>query len=253
MSMKIFVNKNKNNEDLQMKIPNLDSYKPTYKTTLPSTNESISYSPYNIEQQKSIYIAAQEKSNAAIFGTYLTLLNDCCDKPIHTLVDFVWMNVHVQAKSESESYDFLLSKCPECEHKDLKIKIDNILDNIYLKNQNKKEDFYQIDGTPIGLKIVPTSIDFIKNTKDEKTDENFAEIILQTIANSISCVVVDQEVIKDFDKQELIDNIIKKLTTKQMEELNKKIDGLIKVCLKLKYTCPKCKKEFQEDKEDFLF
>jgi len=232
------------------KLPNLGNQKPVYTTTLPTTQQKIKYSPYDKHQQKSILIASQEDDYSNIIATLENIIKQCCETEIKTIADFTHVLTHIKAKSHGESDTFIIPEC-KCTHKNIEVKIDNILDCMKVKNQDKLKDTYNITDK-ISLRLCPTKIGMLKSIKFEESIENYTNLLDSMIANSIDYVVNDKEIIKDFTEEDLIENIVQHLTPIQEEEINKKIGDMISVVLEIKYTCPNCNEEFIIEKNDFL-
>lgn len=233
-----------------MSLPNLASLKPTYQTTLPTTGENVKYNPYTREDEKSLLVSLQETDYVNAILTIENIITQCCDNPLTTVVDFVYLMTHVKAKSHGESHAFLVN-C-DCGKENIEVKVDNILDHLKIKNSNKLKDTYKINDD-ITLRLCPTKINLLKSLKyNDPTIEDQVEQIYLVIANSVEYVKHKTSVIRDFTDRELIENIIKHLTSKQIEEINEKIGNLVSIYYEVKYICSDCDCEKTRTIDDFL-
>ena len=237
------------------RLPNLSTSRPIYTIVIPTTNETVSFSPYSTEQEKAILIASQEDGYSSLISTLQNLLSECCTTEIKTVVDFTTLITNIKAKSHGGQHSFIIKEC-ECGYKGLKdkgieVSVNDITEQLKIKNPDKLKDTYKITDK-ISLRLCPTKIDFLTNIKFDDTPENAKFQIYSMIANSVDFVVNDKDIIKDFTTEDLIENIIKHLTPIQIQEINEIIGNLISIYFEVKYKCVGCGEEKIKEISDFL-
>lgn len=235
-----------------MSLPNLSAHKPTYNITLPISGEKVQYQPYLRSQEKNLLIAAQEDDYGAVISTLKTLISDCCSTEFKTVGDFVYAITHVKAKSTGETHSFILNEC-KCGKKQIQIEVADITKAIKIKNQENLKDIYQIEDTNFALKLVPTKANLLDDLNFESTVNSAIEQADLMIAHSIDYVIVGEEIYKDFTTEQLLENIVRNLTSKQAIEINEKIGNLASIIFECEYTCPSCKNIETVEISDFLF
>ena len=233
------------------RLPKLSEIRPTYELILPTTKEKIKYSCIKNKELEALLIAAQENDFSALIATHEKILEICADIVPKSIIDFIYLVTHIRAKTTGGYHSFILTEC-DCGHKNINIEIEDILENISIKNENNVKDIYNITDK-IALRLVPTKYEFLKEIKFEDTISNQYKQIHNLIAHSVDYVVNDKDIIKDFTIEELKEDIIYELTPLQKQEINKKIGDMINMVLKYKYTCPECKKEYEKEISNFLF
>ena len=235
-------------------LPDLADYRPKYKTIIPTTKKEIVYSPYIKNQEKSILIAAQEDDFSSLISTLENIIKECSNESINTIVDFSYLLTFIKAKSNGSEHTFSIPECknPECDNKKIEVHVQDMLEHIQIKNEDKLKSVYKLTDD-ISIKLVPTKVDMLKEIKMENTPDNIEKQTKNLLIYSIDYVVFKDKIIKDFTKEELEEKIIKNLTPKQEREIAKEIDDLISVLFSIKYKCPKCGKEHTEEIRNFLF
>lgn len=232
-------------------LPNISKCKPTYSIKLPTTGENIEYQSYTKNEEKTILIASHEKDYSTLISTLNNLLESHCTGQITTVTDFIYILIHIRAKSHGEGHTFTLKKC-KCGKENIQIKVDNILNCIKIKNADKQKNTYQITDK-VSLRLCPTKIDMLKEIKFDDTPENAIDQVYNMISNSISYVVNDQDIIKDFTTEQLIKNIINHLSPKQIEEINEMIGEMVHIIFDVEYFCAGCRETHKIEMNDFLF
>ena len=60
-----------------------------------------------------------------------------------SIIDFIYLVTHIRAKTTGGYHSFILTEC-DCGHKNINIEIEDILENIAIKNENNVKDIYNI-------------------------------------------------------------------------------------------------------------
>lgn len=236
------------------KLPNLASMRPTYSLTLPTTKKIVKYSPFTNKDDKNIMIAAQEKNMSAVYSTLIKIMEECCGGiEIDNVVDFIYITAHIKAKSHGESHDFIYRKC-DCGHENIEIKVPNILEKIKVKNPDKQKSTFVVNDQ-VSLRLKPTGIDFLSELSEnnENDIDETLKMLYSIITHSIEYVVYGKEIIKDFTIEDLRENIVSNLSSKQIDDIQRQINDMISVVFEVEAICPECKTNIKTEITSFLF
>jgi hypothetical protein len=231
-----------------MKLPVLET--PSYAVTLPLSNQKITVRPYLIGEELSFLTHMEQENKEGIVNSYFDIVKNCImtkdfDIEKMSILDFVYTLVFIRSKSKGETVD-VDKKCRECEHEEA-FSFD-ILKSLQVFNKEKTQDIFKPSDN-VDIEIgVPTSSLFRTIASMEESDQ----VVLYTIAASIKHLSFGDKVYKDFSEEDLIENIIKRLTKKQIADLTKLISGLASLKSVVTATCSKCGNEQEYVTDDIL-
>ena len=188
---------------------------PVYKLFLEVMNKNIEYSPYNIEQEKSILTALSSEISSDIIANYLKVVDNCVNITSEELknisiVDFLNLTMQIRAKSAGEILQLKRKECKKCE-KSFEFEMD-IEEAIKYTNKDCKSKIVKINEN-LQLQIVPLKLPFLNKMEELK---NEIDIYTYTIANSISKVIYNEKIYTEFTVDEIINNILNKLMKKNL-------------------------------------
>jgi len=214
-----------------MGLPKLEL--PIHIIELPVSEKKIEIRPYVVKQEKSLLTSIDPDKPGEAVRVFKRLLEDCIvtkDFDISTLniVDFYYIVLHIRMKSTGEVTEGML-ECSECKKKTEFST--NLEDAIVVKNKKVLNKLAKINED-LSVRVVPSKIDALL--------ESDSINVLDLIACSIDMVVIKKEIYKDFEKQELIDNILGSFTKMDYEIVSKGMEELINISIKFEYKCLHC-------------
>ena len=191
-------------------------FTPYYKLTLPISKKTVTYRPYLVGEEITFITHVETKEVKDLIYSLIELTKNCVKEPDvfdnMNLIDFTYLAANIRGKSKGETVS-LKKKCPKCEiemigdfdvSKDLKV---NNLDNAKLIVPIS-------DDVKLEIRVLPyTHLIDMLNLSDE------AILELVTVASCISTVINKGKIIKDFTLDDVYQNIVTKLSSKQLKLL----------------------------------
>jgi len=222
-----------------MALPQINTF-PWYDITIPSTNKTVRYRPYNVGEQKTLLVTfeAGEAGNIAkaLLDIVINCVEDNLDRNALTTFDVEYLFLQIRSKSVGESTSVGLT-CSECEHTN---SVDVTIDQIKIDRDKFPDKMVQInDDYTLELKF-PTYIDILNN-RDSLAKETVSEMLFEMVLQSLDKLHTPDELIrfKDEPDQEVM-NFVNNLTTNQYEKLLEFVNNLPRLKQDVEYECEEC-------------
>jgi len=219
-----------------MKLPKLEA--PVHILTLPISKKEVQYRPFILKEEKNLLTNIDSKDVKESQQAFELLLNSCIlsdDIDIKNLnyIDFLYLAIHIKIKSSGEVIDGKV----QCEHcgKNTEFSI-NVEDSMHIINLD--ENTVCKVNNRVSFELEPLNSKMFFAGKDLS--------ISDILSNSIKTVIFDEKVYqknKDFTPEELKENILNQLTSKELENLSSIMDLLPQLEIEAKYICMTCGKQ----------
>ena len=213
---------------------------PKYDMIVPSTGKSITYRPYVVKEEKILLIAMESNDNVAIENAVLDIIKACVETSINVnklaTFDVEYIFANLRAKSVGEGIK-LNPTCiaEDCEStQEVKIEIDKVLvENL---DTNKDRTIKINDDISVELKWLA-----MKDRLDTTKDMSDTEVIIQTLAKSISTIYSGEEIFDTSDsKPEEVVDFVESLNSDQFSDLMNKVSNTPYLSYKFEYDCAEC-------------
>lgn len=222
-----------------MALPKINTF-PWYDITIPSTNQTVRYRPYNVGEQKTLLVTfeAGEASNIAkaLLDIVINCVEEDLDKNALTTFDVEYLFLQIRSKSVGETTSIGL-RCSECEHQN---SVEVTIDQIKIDRDKFPDKMVPInDDYTLELKF-PTYIDVLEN-KEGLSKETISELLYEMVVQSLDKLHTPDELIrfKDEPLQEVL-KFVDNLTTEQYEKLLGFVNNLPRLRQDVKYECEEC-------------
>ena len=217
---------------------------PEYSVTIPSTNESVTYRPYLVREEKVLMIALESDDNIQIEDAIINIISECVDYKgdIRNLTsyDVEYMFLQLRSKSVGETIE-IIKICNECDyHNEVTLSIDKAI----VKNNNGDISNTVRLSSDLALELTRPTISSKMKLGDELTD---TEVLIKSAANVLSVIYHGEETYnaKDVPIEERIE-FIEGLSNSQFEDIINYLLDAPYVYYEDTFTCSKCghKEEF---------
>lgn len=209
-----------------MSLPKLVS--PTYELELTSTNQTITFRPFLVKEEKILLIAMESDDKKQITNAIKTILKNCILSKIKiedlALFDIEYIFLNIRGKSVGEVLNVRLL-CPDDKKTYVDVSI-NIEDIKISKNKDHDKNI-KLNDT-IGMIMKYPNLDmFIKNNFSEDTQ---VDDVFEIASSCIEQIYDKEEVfeIKNFTKKEVVE-FLESLNTEQFLMIQKFFDTMPKL------------------------
>lgn len=209
-----------------MSLPKLVS--PTYELELTSTNQTITFRPFLVKEEKILLIAMESDDKKQITNAIKTILKNCILSKIKiedlALFDIEYIFLNIRGKSVGEVLNVRLL-CPDDKKTYVDVSI-NIEDIKISKNKDHDKNIKLTDT--IGMIMKYPNLDmFIKNNFSEDTQ---VDDVFEIASSCIEQIYDKEEVfeIKNFTKKEVVE-FLESLNTEQFLMIQKFFDTMPKL------------------------
>ena len=213
---------------------------PKYDMIVPSTGKSITYRPYVVKEEKILLIAMESDDNITIENAIQNLIKACVETAIDinklTSFDVEFMFANLRAVSVGEGIK-INPKCSaeDCDaRQELKVNINEAkIENL---DTNKDRTIKINDDISVELKWLA-----MKDRLDTTKDMSDTEVIIQTLAKSISTIYSGEEIFNASDsKPEEVVDFVESLNSDQFSDLMNKVSNTPYLSYKFEYDCAEC-------------
>ena len=225
-----------------MPLPKLNTI--TYQLVLPSTEETITYRPFTVEEEKILLTAQESTDSKDILQAMRQIVNNCVQTPVDVMklatFDLEYFFLNIRAKSTGEEIELLLkhknstnSKGEVCDHKQaMKISIDEIKVHKSPDHQNR----FQLDEN-VGIQLrYPT---FETMAYSSNTDE--FEQLIEMIASSIEMIYDQNDVYNSEDSSiEELRKFVYSMNQKQIGMIQEFFQTMPVLKHEVTYQCEAC-------------
>lgn len=222
---------------------------PVHNLKLLVMDKDISFSPFNVQQEKALLVALEENITDDIIRNYENILNSCLNDKIDweslSVVDYLTLIINIRAKSKGENIELTKKECKKCK-KPFDISI-NVEDSLKYGNVDNKKDIIKI-ADKLSFELSPLNYKFLYGL--EKIQDEM-DMYIHTAKHCISKVFWGNDIYKP-SPDELAEKVIKNLRRYDLEEIFKKCGELINIYMDIEYVCPFCDEKENMVMYDFL-
>ena len=219
-----------------MALPKLET--PKHSCVLPSSNETVTYRPFLVGEQKVLLVAQESENTNEQISEMIRLINVCCDdieaNDLAT-IDLEYLFLQLRIKSVGETADVQM-ECKNCQESNTVtvqleqttiVEPEEVIDNIV-----KITDSISIDLKTPSYQIV-NSVN-LNDSEDPK-------VIFEVVAKCINSVIDGDEVHTrdDFTSKELM-SFLDSMSMDMFEKLQLFFVNVKKLKINGSYDCEKC-------------
>ncbi len=215
----------------------------TYRLTVPSTGEEVTYRPYLVKEEKQMMIANETGDQQQMMEVMAKTIDACVESNTNvkslTTFDVEYMFTQIRGRSVGETSDISIScNDEECGHK-TEVTI-NVM-NAKVEMTDNQSLIELSEDISVEMKY-PAYGEVVNNYK--QGDDESVEFGFTMLAKSIAAVMTEDEriIIKDLPVKEVKD-FIDAMTRQQFEKLGEFLNHIPALGLDVEWTCEKCGKE----------
>tara|TARA_E500000178_G_scaffold242270_1_gene238810 strand:- start:345 stop:1064 length:720 start_codon:yes stop_codon:yes gene_type:complete len=218
---------------------------PRYELELPSTEETITYRPFLVKEEKVLVIALESEDTKQITNAIKTVIQSCIiTKGIKVeklpTFDIEYLFLNIRGKSVGEEIEVNII-CPDDGKTQVPVTID--LDDIQIqKNENHKKQI-KIDESIMMEMKYPSLDQFIQNNFDF-SDKNVMDQSFELISTCIDKIYTEDEVwaAADCSKKE-IKEFVESMNSTQFKDIEKFFETMPKLSHSITVMNPNTKVE----------
>jgi hypothetical protein len=212
---------------------------PKYTCQLPSNNQTITYRPFLVKEEKVMLMALESEDDKeiqqAIIDTVQACIYDDVDVTKLPIFDFEYLYLKIRGKSVGEVIKLRL-KCPDDEKQI--VEYDLNLEDVKIDTTKRPDNTIEFEkGYGVVLQY-PT-------IKSFKSKESTTEQSIEVLKESIQSIFKGDDV---YDKNNItekeLDEYVNSLTQKQFRQLMEFFNNMPKIRHKINYENPKSGKKF---------
>ena len=213
---------------------------PRYELELPSTEETITYRPFLVKEEKVLVIALESEDSKQITNAIKTVIQSCIitrgikvEKLPTFDIEYLFLNIRGKSVGEEIEVNII---CPDDGETQVPVSID--LDDIQIqKNENHNKQI-KIDESIMMEMKYPSLDQFIKNNFDF-TDKNAMDQSFELIATCIDKIYTEDEVwaAADCSKKE-IKEFVESMNSTQFKDIEKFFETMPKLSHAITVTNP---------------
>ena len=221
-----------------MALPKLND-SPSYRMTIPSTGQEVSYRPYLVKEEKQMMIASETGDQKQIMETMARTIQACITEEFNintlTTFDIEYMFTQIRSRSVGENVDIEI-KCEkeECLHKtEVKINLTEARVDV-----PKVSNIIQLNEK-ISVEIRwPTYVDVYQNYKQDGSEVDFGFTMLE---RCIVAILTEDERFdtKDVNQKEVAE-FLNSMTTQQLGLLSDFISQTPQLEKDVEWVCGSC-------------
>jgi len=221
-----------------MALPKLNDA-PSYELVIPSTQETISYRPFLVKEQKVLLMGLESGEEKQVVRAVLDTIEACIKQPINVATlstfDVEYIFTKIRSKSVGETAEISLN-CQHCEEANkIVVNLDdyNIGDTIIPETKIPLTETYTVH-----MKF-PTYSDYIAKIGNNLSDQVYQQVIL-----CLDKLETEDELISFKDEtEESIVEFIGNLSTDQFDKLMVFVNNLPQMKNDIEYDCEHCKEK----------
>jgi hypothetical protein len=215
---------------------------PKYEFMVPSTGKNVRFRPYLVKEEKVLLTAFANKDKShglkAIADTVVACSGGTLTHTDLTLYDLQYLFSKIRAKSVGEIVPLNIP-CSECKTKN-PVKVD--IDNIQLEDMGQRNKKIELTDT-ISIELnYPSYISVLDNEVLMKADASDAEILIETVCESIVAVLTEEERIDmKEESRSAIREFVESMDTNQFKAVKEFVQGGPKLTFSISFDCISCK------------
>jgi len=220
-----------------MPLPKLNT--PTYELTIPSTNETVSYRPYLVKEEKILLLALESQDERQMIRAIKDVITACTDGAVDTsriaMFDLEYIFTQLRAKSVGESVQ-LSVKCDKCEkNNDVAIN----LENVRLSNSDKVNDTIELTDT-IGVKMRYPSVDTVLQSRANE-DSSAVDLIFSLLIECIDSIYSGEEIFDAASQsREELNEFLESLNSDQFSRIREFVENIPAAEIDASFKCSHC-------------
>ena len=218
---------------------------PRYELELPSTEETITYRPFLVKEEKVLVIALESEDTKQITTAIKTVIQSCIiTKGIKVeklpTFDIEYLFLNIRGKSVGEEIEVNII-CPDDKETQVPVTID--LDDIQIQRNDTHSNQIKIDPKIMMEMKYPSLDQFIQNNFDF-SDKNAMDQSFELIASCIDKIYTEEEVWASADctKKE-IKEFVESMNSTQFKDIEKFFETMPKLSHSITVTNPNTKVE----------
>ena len=218
---------------------------PRYELELPSTEETITYRPFLVKEEKVLVIALESEDTKQITNAIKTVIQSCIiTKGIKVeklpTFDIEYLFLNIRGKSVGEEIEVNII-CPDDKETQVPVTID--LDDIQIQRNDNHSNQIKIDPKIMMEMKYPSLDQFIQNNFDF-SDKNAMDQSFELIASCIDKIYTEEEVwaAADCSKKE-IKEFVESMNSTQFKDIEKFFETMPKLSHSITVTNPNTKVE----------
>jgi len=218
---------------------------PRYELELPSTEETITYRPFLVKEEKVLVIALESEDTKQITTAIKTVIQSCIiTKGIKVeklpTFDIEYLFLNIRGKSVGEEIEVNII-CPDDKETQVPVTID--LDDIQIQRNDNHSNQIKIDPKIMMEMKYPSLDQFIQNNFDF-SDKNAMDQSFELIASCIDKIYTEDEVwaAADCSKKE-IKEFVESMNSTQFKDIEKFFETMPKLSHSITVTNPNTKVE----------
>jgi len=220
---------------------------PSYELELPSTEQTITYRPFLVKEEKLLVIALESEDTKQITNAIKAVIRACVltkGVKVETLptFDIEYLFLNIRGKSVGEDLDVKLI-CPDDNETEVDVSIS--LDEIKVQKPKGHSNQIKLDNNLLMELKYPSLNEFIKNNFDPNdTSKNPMDQSFDLIGSCINKIYNEDEVwvAADCSKKE-INDFLDSMNSNQFKEVKKFFETMPKLSHTVKVKNPKTKVE----------
>ena len=223
---------------------------PTYKLTIPSSGEKVSYRPFLVKEEKVLLMAMESKDTAAMTKAMKEIISSCTEGDVNIKdlapFDLEYFFLQLRGRSIGEIIEVKAPRppnftncCEEATEEDI-CELSINIDDIKVDTSKISSPDIEISGD-VGVKMKFPEMDSI--TKYTAEGEMKAADIFKLIIECIDYIWDGEEIYqaKDHTKKEL-DNFLESLNTGQFNKIREFFESMPRLTHDVDWVCSKCNK-----------
>lgn len=243
---------------------------------LPYLKQTIKIKPYKSVQEKALLNCLTDRSDKQKWAdNMLNIIKENLvegDIDLHNIkvIDFLYIAMKLRAVSKNDKFEYIYNCVGKIKDEPCKyvfkesVPLDELLK---VKNSSNEQISVKVNDL-IALTLEPPTVEYLKYLstiegnednnpeKIETATKDIFDILIAKIAYSTKEIIITEnnkpKTYKDFNKQELIDNILLNLTMDELKNILEEMNKLISISFVIKRKCPECGEEYKEENTDFF-
>jgi hypothetical protein len=255
-----------------------------YDIKLPESKRSLKIKSYKSAQEKVLLQAILDRKDRK--GWFVNILEILKNNKVEgevefnntiSTIDFLYLCVKLRSVSKGEIFNYSFKcdgtimnegKVEECEH--IFKESDNLDSLLIVKNSDVTKVICEVNEK-LSLELRTPTIAYyeylaglkeeIENDIETMDDEAFVqkknlELFMNQLCFSVSKVIIKEDgkprIYTDFTPEELKENILLNLSYTELNKIFEEKKKLIKLVLRIRKVCPKCKSVFEREESNFF-
>lgn len=220
-----------------------------YTVDIPSTKQTIEYTPYNVKQEKNLMLAKESGSDKKVAHQTKQLIKECVltegvDIDSLPTFDIELLFLHIRCKSVGETAK-LAAKCEKCDYAN---EVDIDLSAVTITNPVATKEQMNIivsDEQGVGVTVrYPTLNDLLKIEGDG------SQSIYKLIISCITHIYTAEEVFDcSRENKKDVEEFVGSLYEGQFKNIAAFFEAMPVIQLSMDYTCAKCEHKYSNKVE----